>query len=94
MIVLNPREMFQSNDDQVKEFNGLVHSPTLQIALALSMTQYMQSRPSAEEIKGVNEFIKTFLNFGQKNEPTPQATYKSISHSLPRHLQEQPKKYA
>lgn len=84
--------MFQTNDDQVKEFNNLVHSSTVQIALSLSMTQFLQSNPTTDEIKGVNRFLPMFLNLGQKPEEAQTPTFRSISHSLPRHLQEQPKK--
>lgn len=87
MVTLNPKEMFLANEDQSKEFNTLAHSHTVQVALALAMTHFLQSNPTAEEVRGVNRFIPFFLNIGQRDEAPTVTPYKSIASSIPKREQ-------
>src|SRR5579863_1829314 len=85
MVELSPKNLFQSNPDQMKAFGDMAHSPVMQIAVSLALTHFsLSDNPTAEEMAGAKKFIKRLLNLSERDETVSTPTFRSISHSLPK----------
>jgi hypothetical protein len=91
MVTLSPKQMFQASDDNVKLFGTMAHSSTMQIALALALTQFsISDNPTAEEMSGAKKFIQRFLNMGERDETPTVTPYKSIATVVPPRTTDKP----
>jgi hypothetical protein len=88
-IVLEPKKAFQKSDDQTKAFRAAIDSDVFKEGVHKAIAQFvLYHKPSAEELEGVRQFMKTLLNMGEKEEPEVREPFmRSISTPKP-----QPKK--
>lgn len=80
--------MFLANDELAKAFNDMANSYTLKTGLAMAYSELSLQAPTAEELSGINRFVRIFLNIGQKDGTERTPSYKSIATALP--VREQP----
>jgi hypothetical protein len=71
-VSLDPKQAFLKDDKFVGAYRNICRSDDMQRVLTLSFTLYSLKTPTPtqEQIIGVKEFLKVFLNFGEA-ESTP-----------------------
>lgn len=89
LITLTPKQDFQKDDEATKAFRGLVDNQNFKDGIHLAITEFvLHYKPTAEELEGVNRFLKVLLNMAEKDEPIEHTPFmQSIAAKLP-----QPKK--
>lgn len=89
LILLTPKQDFQKDDEATKAFRGLVDNQIFKDGIHLAIAEFvLYAKPTAEELEGVNRFLKVLLNMAEKEEPQERTPFmQSISQLKP-----QPKK--
>lgn len=89
LITLTPKQDFQKDDDACKSFRAVVDMQLLKDSIHAAIAEFvLYSKPTAEELEGVNRFLKVWLNMAEKEEPQ---THTPFMQSIAQ-LKPQPKK--
>lgn len=69
-VSLEPKQAFQSNEDQAKEFRALVDSVSFKVCCHNAIAEFvLKHSPTADELNGVRRFLDVLLNMAEKPEP-------------------------
>lgn len=80
-ISLQPKQIFLTNEEQVRVFREVARSPMMRNVLTHAVAQFsLEFKPTQEQLVGLSQFIRTFLNIA---EPIPEQQ-ESPTFSAPR----------
>ncbi len=86
VVTLEPKESFQKNPDQLKDYRLVIDSPSFKEGVHKAITEFvLKYRPTADELEGVRRFLAVLLNMGEKEDPLPKPSLiKSIEDFMPK----------
>lgn len=94
MIDLSPKKRFQEeHPETATQFRTMVVGSQFHEALTAAFTEWIwKSAPSSERIYGARDFIQTFLNIAEPEEPLPAYPVRRLTtlHAAPAKEQPQP----
>lgn len=72
MIVLDPKEQFLQLEETARAFGTAANHPSVQTSITYALSQYaIEFKPSHEQLQGVQDFVRVWLNMFEKAKELP-----------------------